>query len=290
MCYAAAMTSARLGLPILLAALAACAETPGSPPAAIALPPGVQAVSLPGPPGVTLRAALALPEGAATAPVVLALHGCGGIGTAGQPLALPAREREWARRLTAAGHPVLFPDSFGSRGLGQACGMRNFPADAEATRAEDAQAAARWALAQPWAPAGGVLLLGWSHGGSTALGAVRAPVPQGLIRAAVAFYPGCLATERRGDWRPGVPLLMLLGEADNWTPSRYCQRLAGEMPGVSMRAYPGAHHGFDAPNAPTRNRTLADGRIVTTGTDPAARTAALAAVTEFFAAHGGPAR
>lgn len=276
-------------LPLLLA-LFACAEAPGAPPSAIALPLGMRAVSLPGPEGVTLRAALALPEGPPTGPAVVALHGCGGIGTAGQPLALPARERDWAARLTAAGHPVLFPDSFGSRGLRQACGQRNHPADAERTRAADARAAAAWAQAQPWATPGGVLLLGWSHGGSTVLGAVAAPLPSGLVRAAIAFYPGCLVTLRRGGWQPAAPLLLLLGEADDWTPARFCHRLVAGREGVRAVTHPGAHHGFDAPDAPQRQRALADGRVVTAGTDPAARAAALAEVEAFRRAHGGAAR
>lgn len=273
----------------LLLLLAGCAMRPAEAPSAIALPRGVQAVSLPGPAGVTLRAALALPEGPPTAPVVLALHGCGGIGTAGQPLRLPAREADWVRRLTAAGHPVLLPDSFGSRGLGPACGRPQHPADAERTRRADVHAAAAWALAQPWAPAGGVLLLGWSHGGSTVLGALAAPVPAGLIRGAVAFYPGCLATLRGGGWQPAAPLLMMLAENDNWTPSGNCRQLAAGHAEVRSVTYAGTWHDFEWPGLPIRSRTLPDGRTVTSGTNEIARAAAIPEAMAFFAAHGGAA-
>ncbi|EFH12731.1 hypothetical protein, partial [Teichococcus cervicalis] len=87
---------------------------------------------IPGPGGVTLRALLALPpEGAPPGVPVVALHGCAGLGTVEQ-LRAPARERDWTRRLLEAGHPVLLPDSFGSRGLGPACGRPDHPAGAEA--------------------------------------------------------------------------------------------------------------------------------------------------------------
>ncbi|MBY0339352.1 MAG: hypothetical protein K2X11_22250, partial [Acetobacteraceae bacterium] len=75
----------------------------------------------------TLRARLYLPA-EPSGPAIVALHGCSGIGGADAPIRLGPRERDWAARLTALGHPVLFPDSFGSRGLGEACGVRGFPA------------------------------------------------------------------------------------------------------------------------------------------------------------------
>ena len=287
----------RRPLAVLLLALATACAAADPPPAgdaaARAAPrAAVREVAIPGPEGVTLRALLALPEGPPRGAAVVALHGCGGLAPPDQALRrLPSREADWAARLAASGHPVLFPDSFGSRGLGSACGVRGFPAAAEGMRREDARAAAAWAAAQPWAPPGGVVLLGWSHGGSTTLAAVAAPLPPGgQIRAAIAFYPGCGRLRREGGWRPGVPLLMLLGGADNWTPPESCQRLAGGHADlVETVLYPGASHGFDRPGQPPRNLTLPDGQVVTVGTDPAGRADALRRVPAFLAAHGGDA-
>ncbi|MBC7801003.1 MAG: dienelactone hydrolase family protein, partial [Gemmatimonadaceae bacterium] len=59
--------------------------------------------------GGTLRAELAMPVGPSRGAAVVALHGCGG--------PYPARDGQWRDTLTAAGHVVLLPDSFGSRGL-----------------------------------------------------------------------------------------------------------------------------------------------------------------------------
>ena len=67
---------------------------------------------------------------------IVALHGCGG--------PFPSRDRQWAQILTEGGHPVLFPDSFGSRGLVSQCGVRNRSVASGRLRRTDALAAAAW--------------------------------------------------------------------------------------------------------------------------------------------------
>src|SRR5262245_32057076 len=63
----------------------------------------------------TLKAVLFRPAGPGPFPAVVGLHGCGGlVNRAGT---LGARYRDWAERLVGAGFVVLYPDSFGSRGL-----------------------------------------------------------------------------------------------------------------------------------------------------------------------------
>jgi dienelactone hydrolase len=265
-------------------------------------------VSVPGPGGVVLRALLVRPaDGAAGIPVV-ALHGCGGLGGPGAPLALPAREADWAARLKALGHAVIFPDSFGSRGVTQVCSGGEHGILPETTRRADAHAAAAWAAAQPWARPGGAFLMGWSHGGSTALAAIGAPVPAGLLRGAVALYPGCARPgQEPPPWRPAAPVLMLLGGADDWTPAASCRLAAGRARAaaavpVELVEYPGAPHGFDQPGMPQRvlsglTLTARGDGVARMGTDSAAREDALRRVPAFLAAqavprapHGGPAR
>ncbi|WP_419896599.1 dienelactone hydrolase family protein [Roseomonas sp. USHLN139] len=240
-------------------------------------------VTLPGPDGLALQALLLLPEGGAPGIPVIALHGCGGLaGRDGRTIRLGARERDWAARLLAAGHPVLFPESFLSRGLGPACGVRDFPAGGE-VRGADALAAAAWARAQPWAAPGGALLLGWSHGGSTVLAAAAA-APPGLIRGGVSFYPGC-GPSRRAWAEARVPLLLLLGARDDWTPPAACHAWAAMQPAgrVGLQEFPTAGHGFDAPGEAPRERSLPDGRRVTVGPDPAARALAIPRAMDFLA-------
>ena len=248
----------------------------------LALPARAETVTIPGPEGVALRAELLLPDGAPKGPAVVALHGCGG------PWA--QRDRQWGEFLRRHGHIVLFPDSFGSRGLGSQCREVRRSVTASGLRRRDALAAAQWLFDRPGTPPGGVVLMGWSDGGSTLLAAGRdLPERRGLIRGLVAFYPGCGAAARLGGYRPVAPMLLLHGEADDWTPIRPCRHLAEEVgEAVTLVAYPGAWHNFDVDipvrqmrNIPSSQR--GDG-IVHTGGDPAARADAMARVPAFLAA------
>lgn len=269
--------------------LAACAgplaadETP----MAVAVP--AQRIAVPGAEGASLRALLFVPPNPTGVPVI-ALHSCSGLGMADRPLRLPPHQQDWAARLVAMGHPVLFPDSFGSRGLGQACGVRGFPAGPMSVRRWDALAAAGWARAQPWARGEGVMLIGWSHGGSTTLAAWNS-APPGLVHAAIAMYPGCGPAQGVPIAHAAgtAPLLMLLGASDDWTLPQPCERIAAGAPDrIEAVLYPGARHSFDQLSGGIRTLFLPNGRTVTLGPDPAARAAARLRVAAFLEAHAGP--
>jgi dienelactone hydrolase len=58
-----------------------------------------------------LRAAVLRPAGAGPFPVVVGLHGCGGLGN--RRAMVEPRLADWGQRLVAAGYAVVFPDSFG---------------------------------------------------------------------------------------------------------------------------------------------------------------------------------
>ena len=150
----------------------------------------VDRVSIPGPDGATLAAALVRPVGPTMVPSVVALHGCGG--------PFPARDGQWAIALAKAGHAVLLPDSFGSRGLGSQCGVAQRAVTPEGLRRLDAIAAAKWLRSASGIPAGEIDLIGWSNGGSTVLQVARArsDLPAGLFQRFVAFYPGCPSGRR----------------------------------------------------------------------------------------------
>lgn len=226
-----------------------------------------------------LQAGLALPAGPVRGPAVVALHGCGGLA--------PERSRQWEGVLNGAGHAVVFPDSFGSRGVGSQCRNADRAVRAGVERRQDAWSTAEWLHGQPYATAG-VVLVGWSNGGSTALAAAARPRP-GLLRGIVAFYPGCQTFLERANWAPAVPILILIGDADDWTPAEPCRKLAQRFPDrISITTYPGAYHGFDSPNRPVVLRRglafTADGSgTAHVGTNPAARADAMARVPGFIA-------
>lgn len=208
----------------------------------------VERVSVPTPDGVTLDAALVLPDGPVQGPAVVALHGCGG------PFA--SRDGSWAVVLAHAGHIVLLPDSFGSRGLGSQCRERMSAVQPSWARRHDAIAAATWLTHRPGTPPGGVALVGWSNGGSTVLYTAqqKPDLPPGLFHRFVAFYPSCGSIPTAA-WQPAAPLLILIGEDDDWAPALPCRELAAQFPGrIAFVAYPGAYHEFDAPDRPVREQ------------------------------------
>ncbi|SFU43266.1 Dienelactone hydrolase [Methylobacterium sp. 174MFSha1.1] len=246
------------------------------------------AVTLPGPGGIALQGRLYRPTGAGPFPAVVALHGCGGLyDRAG---ALTGRHADWGERLAAQGFLVLFPDSFGSRGLGPQCRISRREIRPGRERVADAEAAGAWLRGRPDVRPDAVSLLGWSNGGSTVLAAVRAGRPTPFARA-VAFYPGCRTALERG-WRDRTPLLILVGGADDWTGAEPCRALAEEArvrgEPVEITVYPGAVHDFDAPDSAVRERrglayTVNRDGVAHTGTDPAARADALARVPAYLA-------
>ena len=241
-------------------------------------------VQFPGPDGVTLKAELLRPAGPVTAPAIVALHGCGG--------PFPKRDQVWAKMLTDAGHIVLLPDSFASRGLGPQCRERNRVATSAGLRRRDAIASAVWLAGQPGTPAGGVVLLGWSDGGSTVLAAGHAApdLPAGLLRGMVAFYPGCRGPALAADWVPAAPMLVLIGASDDWTPAAPCIALADRLAAkgiFTLQVYPGAYHDFDvvAPVRVLQSVPFSQNadKTVHVGGDPAARADAITRVTAFLA-------
>ncbi len=244
----------------------------------------VEEVAIPGPGGVSLRAALVRPAGPVRGPAIVAMHGCDGPN--------PARDGGWAQALAAQGHIVLLPDSFGSRGAGSQCREVNAKITPAGPRRSDAIAAATWLARQPGVPAGGVVLLGWSNGATTVLWAARAraDLPAGLFRGFVAFYPGCRTAAARADYALSAPMLLLIGAQDDWTEAAPCQQLAQRLPAqMEIIVYPNAWHGFDVPGRALRQlhglaRTPTGVGSAHAGTDPAARADALVRVPAFIAA------
>jgi dienelactone hydrolase len=218
------------------------------------------------------------------------MHGCGGL--TGRDGAPTARHRDWAERFAVLGFVVLHVDSFGPRGERQICSKEQRTIRTSVERAQDAYAALRFLQARPEIRGDAVVLLGWSNGGNSVLWAMSRDSrarPAGLVQdyaAAIAFYPGCRSlVERRNGWSPVAPMLLLVGDADDWTPAEPCMRLA-ERTGAALRlvVYPGALHDFDAPDMARRVRTdvpRAPNGTVSLGTDPAARADAIARVPAF---------
>ena len=107
---------------------------------------------------------------------------------------------------------------------------------------------------------------------------------------AIAFYPGCEADLKRG-YAPQAPLLLLVGQLDDWTPAAPCAALAraAEEPKPEIVTYAGAWHGFDS-DAPVRLRKdvpngVHPGQGVHVGGNAAAWRASRDRIAKFLAEH-----
>jgi dienelactone hydrolase len=193
-----------------------------------------------------------VPPGAGRHPAVVMMHGCGGAYV--HDGSLNARHRMWGELLAGQGYLALMLDSFTSRGIRQLCTQKFSQRTLkERDRAGDANAALVYLRGRPDVDAGRIALLGWSHGGGSVLAAISRPI-QGRpgFAAAIAFYPGCTARAKAAEsFHPYAPLLILIGEADDWTPAAPCRLLTSSVAarGEPMRilTYPGTYHDFDNP-------------------------------------------
>ncbi len=233
------------------------------------------------------------PAGKGPFPAIVALHGCSGLFT--KQGKLNARFLDWGKRLSGLGYVVLFPDSFTPRGIPEACTRKNrsgFSPHKE--RVDDTYSALRWLQSQPFVVRDRVALMGWSNGGVTLLSTVDASLKRDApedFRAAIAFYPGCTSFLKNQNWRPRIPLTILIGEADDWTPAAACRSLAARSRdadhGTEIFVFPNAYHDFDHPNLPLKKRnglafTVRNDGTATIGTNREARAAALELVPKIL--------
>ena len=242
---------------------------------------------------LTLHAQLYKPDGEGPFPMVIALHGCGGLGGPSEPV-LP-RYRDWADQLVKTGHAVLFPDSYSSRELGPQCRVKERRVLARRERVADISAARQWLSQQPWVAQDRVSLIGWANGGSGVLWAVRPQLSARHaapdFRSAIAFYPDCRISSGLG-WSARVPTLLLIGASDDISSPSACRAMVDAARGRSaltrIEIYPGAFHDFDRPELPLHaigsagtDAALPErGHI---GTDAAARSDSQARVARWLA-------
>src|SRR5829696_6133150 len=272
------LLSATLSLTLLAAA---CTAVAAPLPAPVDIPAS----------GLILHGQLYKPEGDGPFPIVIALHGCGGL--RGQSEPVQPRYRDWAEPLLKGGTAVLLPDSYGSRELGPQCRVNERRVLARRERVADVNASRQWLLQQPWAARDRISLIGWANGASAVLWAVR---PQSSargiepdFRSAIAFYPDCRISSGLG-WSARVPTLLLIGAQDDVSSPAACRQVVEGARGRSALAqivvYPGAAHDFDRANLPLRAITGSDAALPERGhigTDADARKDAHRRVTEWLA-------
>jgi dienelactone hydrolase len=249
---------------------------------------------------------LTRPAGDGPFPAVVIMHDCSGLGP--RSSAAPWR---WATLLTEEGYVTIWPDSFQTRGhRAGVCTDPSLPRITYEQRAEDAYAALDYLRTLPYVDPRRVAVMGGSHGGSATLAAILDDGKRkgAGFAAAIALYPACgytiggwqvardghRITGYAGVYKPLAPLLILIGEIDDWTPAEPCRRLAAaaQKAGypVEIEVYPGAHHSFDS-RAPVRfdaarlNGNAEGRRGATTGGNAEAWAAAVTRAQGFLEKH-----
>jgi dienelactone hydrolase len=250
----------RLTLALAVVLAAGCATKPPTAPTTVKEPIREEAVRFRGA-DVELSGILFSPASPALKghrrPAAVLLHGCSGLYTArGQ---MPVGRRAWAEHFARRGFIAVAVDSFGPRGVASVCEIEESkrPAQPWEVRSGDAYAALEYLVKRADVDPKNVLMVGWSHGGETVIGAVkpdavgrRAGGPH--FRAAIAFYPAsCFRALRMKGYETTMPLLILHGGDDDWTPAAPCveltQKLKTSRFPPAIIVYPGGHHGFDNP-------------------------------------------
>jgi len=230
-------------------------------------------------------------------PAIIALHGCDGLPSDRARLAYP--RNRYVKLFSDAGAGVLYVDSFGSRGEGNLCAQKPALRDiTESNRRLDVVGALQWLSLQPGIDSSKLGVVGWSHGGQTVLAVADAgsgPIKQARVKPAalVAFYAGCSVYEKAYRYEVVVPLLVMSGELDNWTPAAPCQRmtqrLQAEGQPVRYVQYQGSYHAFDSTSPVTERDNAAGTRTgrAMAGGNPVARDASAREMMEFLGKHLG---
>ena len=180
------------------------------------------------------------PKGDGPFPAIVLMHGCGGV---------HGNHEYWANELTKQGYVALVIDSFGPRSVFSICSKPSRKVKPR-YRALDAYGALEYFRTLAYVDMEKTAVIGWSHGGMSALAAVASPGFPSRFKAgfktAIAFYPYCIP-DRKYD----LPVLIMIGDADDWTPANLCEKLAAANKRkdgsntIEFISYPNAYHAFD---------------------------------------------
>ena len=229
-------------------------------------------------------------------PAVITLHGCNGALDDSAHL-----NRSWMRDagwFNAEKMHLLVLDSFTPRGLKSICDIPPMRRTIqEEDRRNDVFAAIQWLAQQPGVDRNRIVIMGRSHGGQTALSvldrsdkAVQAQTIQ--PRAVIALYPGCVKFTKMWNYELSAPLLLMIGESDDWTQAKYCVELhekvkrAQKNATFELHVFPNSYHAFDS-TGPVRTMTNVGGTrsgTATVGGNPEAREKAHRLMFDFLSA------
>lgn len=195
---------------------------------------------------VTMTGELRIAQGAGRLPVVILMHGSGGIGANIEP---------WTQKFNAMGISTFMIDGFTGRGLASvntdqaSLGRLNFVLDIY--RALEVLAK------HPRVDPQRIALMGFSRGGQATLYASLARFNKQWNKselqfaAYIPFYPDCATSYAGENEVAEKPIRIFHGIPDDYNPVANCkpyvQRLREAGRDVVLTEYPDAQHGFDTP-------------------------------------------
>ena len=195
---------------------------------------------------VTVSGQLRIAQGAGRLPVVVLMHGSGGMGS---------NIDAWSRLFNAMGVSTFAIDGFTGRGLtsvntNQAeLGRLNFILDIYVALAILAK--------HPRVDPQRIVLMGFSRGGQAALYASLTRFHKmwnksgASFAAYIPFYPDCATSYIDDTDVAAAPIRIFHGIPDDYNPMASCKaflsRLKSAGRDVELTGYPDAQHGFDAP-------------------------------------------
>jgi dienelactone hydrolase len=195
---------------------------------------------------VTMTGELRIAQGTGRLPVVILMHGSGGIGANIEP---------WTQKFNAMGISTFMIDGFTGRGLTSvntdqaSLGRLNFVLDIY--RALDVLAK------HPRVDPQRIALMGFSRGGQAALYASLTRFDKQWNKseiqfaAYIPFYPDCATSYAGENDVAEKPIRIFHGIPDDYNPVANCkpyiQRLREAGRDVVLTEYPDAQHGFDTP-------------------------------------------
>jgi|SRR4051794_38031460 dienelactone hydrolase len=193
---------------------------------------------------VTVAGELRIAQGTGRLPVVIMMHGSGGIGLNIEP---------WVHHFNSMGISTFVIDGFSGRGLTNVnsdqalLGRLNFILDIYRTLDILAK--------HPRADPDRIVLMGFSRGGQAALYASLTRFHKlwnksGVQFAAyIPFYPDCATTYAKDTDLVARPIRIFQGTLDDYDPLPVCKayvaRLKEAERDVELSEYPNSHHAFD---------------------------------------------
>jgi dienelactone hydrolase len=182
---------------------------------------------------------LSKPEGNGPFPAVILLPGCAG----------PQYNiSDWENILVKEGYVTFDVDSLSPRGVSNVCSNPEKDKPTSVDRVADTFAAKHYLETLPFIDKKRIAVIGFSHGGITALIIALSRSSEKHFKEIIAFYPYCFPIDPSKKFLSS-PLMILSGGNDDWCPAKLCEAYPEILKGLNheivLKVYPGAYHAFD---------------------------------------------